>query len=59
MTTYHNFDSFNGWVLPGSGRQVSFGFEDCFVDENGDLWVPCTCGEQSAHMICEQVNDQS
>ena len=44
VTTWHNFDSFNGWVLPSSGRQVSFDMEDCYVDENGDVWVPCDCG---------------
>jgi len=43
MTTYTNFDSYNGWVMPGSGKRVSFGHEDCYVDENGDLWVPCAC----------------
>ena len=46
MTTCTNFDSCNGWVMPGSGRRVSFGPEDCFVDENGDLWVPCCCQTQ-------------
>ena len=36
MTNFQSFNSLNGWVLPGSG--------DFFVDENGDLWVPCVCG---------------
>jgi len=43
MITYSNFDSCNGWIMPGSGRQVSYGPEDYFMDENGDLWVPCQC----------------
>ena len=41
MTTYSNFDSWNGWILPGSGRQVVYDYEDCWMDENGDIWVPC------------------
>ena len=36
MTNFQGFNSLNGWVMPGSG--------DFFVDENGDLWVPCVCG---------------
>jgi len=44
MTTYNNFDSFNGRVLPSTGRHVSFGIEECYIDENGDLWMPCECG---------------
>ena len=54
MTTWHNFDSFNGWVLPSSGRHVSFGHENCYIDENGDLWVPCDCGAAA-----QQEDDQS
>ena len=41
MTTYTNFDSFNGWVMPGSGKQVFFDGQDYYIDENGDIWVPC------------------
>jgi len=35
MTGFQSFNSLNGWVMPGSG--------DFFVDECGDLWVPCVC----------------
>ena len=57
MTTYNNFDSFNGWIMPGSGRQVFFEPGDCrdepapwhyYVDENGDAWMPCLCGGASS-----------
>ena len=54
MTTFNNFDSFNGWILPGTGRRVQFGPEECFVDENGDLWVPCDCG---AAQLAERDNE--
>jgi len=46
MTINNQFDSFNGWVMPGSGRFVQFDETQCYVDENGDLWVPCSCGQQ-------------
>jgi len=36
MTNFQSFNSCNGWTMPGSG--------DFFVDDNGDLWVPCVCG---------------
>ena len=45
MTTYSNYESQNGWVMPGSGRRVEFGPEDWYVDEDGDIWVPCACGD--------------
>jgi len=43
MNTFSNFSTFNGCVLPGSGTWVSQDMEDYYVDENGDLWVPCFC----------------
>jgi len=46
MNTFSNFSSFNGCVLPGSGAWVTRDADGNFyVDENGDLWVPCLCGE--------------
>jgi len=36
MTNFQSFNSCKGWRMPGSG--------DFFVDDNGDLWVPCVCG---------------
>ena len=42
MNTFSNFSTFNGCVLPGSGAWVTRDTDDNFyVDENGDLWVPC------------------
>jgi hypothetical protein len=46
MNTYSNFSSVNGWMLPGSGTWVSQEPEEYYVDENGDVWVPCFCGEE-------------
>lgn len=43
MNTFSNFSTFNGCVLPGSGTWVGQDTEDYYVDENGDLWVPCLC----------------
>ncbi|MDR2687452.1 MAG: hypothetical protein LBB75_06845 [Oscillospiraceae bacterium] len=45
MNTFSNFSSVNGWMLPGSGAWAARDTEDFYVDENGDLWVPCFCGE--------------
>ena len=36
MTNFQSFNSHNGWMMPGSG--------EFFIDECGDLWVPCLCG---------------
>jgi len=41
MTTNSNFDSWNGWMMPGSGRYMVFDSEEYWMDENGDIWVPC------------------
>lgn len=46
MNTFSNFSSVNGWMLPGSGSWASQGTEDFYVDDNGDLWVPCFCDEE-------------
>jgi len=48
MNTFSNFSSLNGWALPGSGTWVEQDnpAEDFYVDDNGDLWVPCLCGEE-------------
>jgi len=44
MNTFSNFSTFNGWRMPGSGTWVTRNSADNFyVDENGDLWVPCIC----------------
>jgi len=58
MTSYNNFESQNGWIMPGTGRQLLFGPEDYYVDENGDIWVPCwgcACaggtGKAQAHIM--------
>jgi len=42
MNTFSNNSTLNGWLMPGSGTwlQDPAGF---FVDECGDLWVPCFC----------------
>jgi len=49
MNTFSNFSTFNGCVLPGSGAWVTRGADgNFFVDDNGDLWVPCLCGEDPA-----------
>jgi len=46
MNTFSNNSTFNGWRLPGSGTWVTQDSADNFyVDENGDLWMPCVCGE--------------
>jgi len=49
MNTTSNFSSANGWCMPGSGTWVSQGVEDFYIDENGDLWVPCFCDEASGN----------
>ena len=47
MNTTSNFSSVNGWCMPGSGTWVAQDTEDFYIDENGDLWVPCFCdGEE-------------
>jgi len=59
MTTYNNFESQNGWIMPGTGRQLLFGPEDYFVDENGDIWVPCRhCTGADQPHIMEGNNPQ-
>jgi len=45
MNTFSNFSSVNGWAQPGSGTWVSQDPEDFYVDDNGDIWIPCLCGE--------------
>ena len=61
MNTTSNFSSVNGWCMPGSGTWVSQDAEDFYIDENGDLWVPCLCDEEAADagdaFDCE--NDES
>ena len=47
MNTTSNFSSVNGWCMPGSGTWVSQETGEYYIDENGDLWVPCFCdGEE-------------
>jgi len=43
MNTFSNFSTFNGCVLPGSGTWATQDTGNFYVDENGDLWVPCFC----------------
>ena len=45
MNTFSNNTTLNGWRMPGSGTWVTQDVEDFYVDENGDLWMPCFCGE--------------
>ena len=46
MNTFSNFGSFNGRMLPGSGWGEWGGGPDMyFVDCNGEVWIPCVCGE--------------
>ena len=44
MNSFSNFSSVNGWLLPGSGAWASQSPELFYVDCEGNLWVPCTCG---------------
>ena len=47
MNTFSNNTTLNGWRVPGSGTWVTQDnpVDDFYVDEHGDLWVPCLCGE--------------
>lgn len=47
MNTFSNNSTMNGWPMPGSGTWATPGLDSFFVDENGDLWLPCLCGEAS------------
>jgi len=46
MNTTSNFSSVNGWCMPGSGTWVLQETGEYYIDENGDLWVPCFCDEE-------------
>ena len=50
MNTFSNFGSFNGRILPGTGwgHCGGCGPDMYFVDCNGDVWVPCVCGETAS-----------
>ncbi|MDR2753912.1 MAG: hypothetical protein LBB50_06355 [Oscillospiraceae bacterium] len=47
MTSFNNANMYNGRPMPGSMAGAVPDMDDilasCYVDENGDLWMPCGC----------------
>jgi len=57
MNTFSNFGSFNGRILPGSGWGGGCCANMYYVDCDGNVWVPCVCGENGAAAGSGEIGD--